>query len=138
MGITGNLTVQHKELIQTSEEILGLLDEGALSRDATHVRNLLSELSRTLTYHLTMEDDALYPALVCHPDEKIKTLSKKFSGEMGGIRDTFILYITKWPDAEAVQGSPDNFISETNEIMDALLRRIDREDNELFPLIEND
>jgi len=136
MSITDNLRMQHKELLEIVEDMSSCLTPDQLLKEAAHVHSLLLTMSETLKFHLTREDTALYPALFRHPDKKISALAKKYLEEMGGISDAFGKYLAKWPHARSVQENPKDFINESREIFDALSRRIDKEDNELYPLLD--
>jgi hypothetical protein len=112
------------------------LDSDALSKDATGVRHLLSGFSRSLMYHLTLEDEALYPALSRHPDGNIKAVAKKYIIKMACIKDIFQKYIDKWPTSESVQENPDAFIHETNEVLTVISHRMRIEEDNLYQLVE--
>lgn len=136
MGITDNLRMQHKEILEITTQILSCLNSEELSKDAAQVQDLLSELAKTLEFHLMREDDSLYPALRTHPAKSVKALAKIYIDKMGGIRDEFKNYMASWPDAKSIQDNADDFISETRIIFETLSRRIDKEDNELYTLVD--
>ena len=136
MGITDNLRKQHKEILKTTDQISLYLNAETLSKDATQVKGLLSTLEKTLHFHLIKEDDSLYPGLLTHPAKSIKALAKIYIDKMGGIRKDFMNYMAKWPDAMSIQDNAESFINETKVLFEALSRRIDKEDNELYPLLD--
>ena len=136
MGITDNLRKQHKEILEIADQISSLMDPEALAKDAVQVKNLLSTLEKTLQFHLIKEDDSLYPALLTHPARSVKALAKIYIDKMGGIRSDFMAYMTKWPDAMSIQNNAESFINQTKVLFEALSRRIDKEDNELYPLVD--
>ncbi len=136
MGITDNLRRQHKEILEIAGQILSCLNSGALSKDAAHVRDLLSILEKKLLFHLIKEDDSLYPALLTHPAKSVKALAKIYIDKMGGIRKDFTDYMAKWPDAMSIQVNAESFINETKLLFEALSVRIDKEDNELYAFVD--
>ncbi len=136
MGITDNLRKQHKEILETADQILTLMDPEALAKDAAQVKHLLSAMEKTLQFHLIKEDDSLYPALLTHPAKSVKLLAKIYIDKMGGIRKDFMDYLAKWPDAMSIQNNAESFISETKVLFEVLSIRIDKEDNELYPLLD--
>lgn len=87
--------------------------------------------------HLAMEDNALYPRLLAHKDESVMSTAMRFIDEIGGIKDLFSKYTKRWPSTASTQNRPTEFIKETEEIFSTLSKRIEMEDNELFPLLEN-
>lgn len=137
MGLTDNLRKQHKELLKTAVKIAELTKSDDISREvAEQIYDLLSELNGCLHFHLKMEDELFYPALLRHPDDKIVKKTRQFQEEMGGLLDEFNKYINKWTDAAAVRNNSDEFNKKTRKIFNALAYRIEKEDNELYPLVE--
>ena len=65
-------------------------------------------------------------------------MAKRYFDDIGGLREKFQSYLSRWPDAEAIQGNLDSFVSETRGIFEALSRRIGKEDDSLYPLIDRD
>ncbi len=45
--------------------------------------------------------------------------------------------MSKWNSPEIVQNNPDDFINETMDLFEAISNRIYKEDNVLYPLVEN-
>ncbi len=136
MGLTDNLRRQHKELLEAATRISKLINSEDVSKEVEQIHNLLSKLDGSLHFHLIKEDESLYPALLIHPDKKIAKLTKQFQDEMGGLLHEFHNYIKKWPDAGAVRNNSNEFIKETTRIFDALANRVDKEDNELYSLVD--
>jgi len=134
---TENLQRQHKELLEEAKQISKYLEPRTLSKNAAEVHILLSKMAGKLKIHLEMEDKVLYPALLKYPDEKIQKLTQKYLNEIGNIADTFKKYLAKWPQKMSIQLNPVEFIEETQEIFKVLYQRINKEDNELFPLIKD-
>ena len=127
---------QHVELLTIASEISAQLNVNKLSNDASEVSELLSKLLNKLTVHLSMEDEKIYPKLLRHHGEKIKTIAQKFIDEMGGIGKVVAAYADKWFSASEIQKNPSTFITETNNIFDALANRIERENKELYKIID--
>jgi hypothetical protein len=45
-------------------------------------------------------------------------------------------YVERWPTASSIQEEPDGFVAQTQEVVAALLARIDRENGELYAMLE--
>lgn len=118
------------------DELSKLLDARALPDQASEARRLLSRLSGILRVHLAMEDQALYPRLAQHADEKLRTLASRYAEEMGSIQADFTDYLSRWPSRGAIAKDPEGFMKETRAVFTALRERIDREDEELYPLVD--
>lgn len=136
MNITTQFREQHTEMLTIAGEILARLSPQPLSQDAGEVRALLSQLLGKLTVHLAMEDKSLYPHLLEHQDENIKSLSAHYVDEMGNISMSVQEYKTRWPSKTAIERNPSEFIAETKGILTALEQRIKKENNELYKLVE--
>jgi iron-sulfur cluster repair protein YtfE (RIC family) len=136
MGLTDNLRRQHKELLEAATKISKLINSEDVSKEVEQIYNLLSALDVRLHFHLIKEDESLYPALLTHRDKKISTLTKQLQNEVGGLLNEFHNYMKKWQNSEAIQDNTDEFIKETTNIFVALAYRIDKEDNELFSLLD--
>jgi hemerythrin superfamily protein len=138
VGVTDVLKEQHKEILELAEKLSSCMNLNEISRNASGVRDLLSEYSRILTYHLTLEDEALYPALVNHTDEYIKTRAMDYLDKLSGLKHIFTEYLDRWPTAESVQVHPDEFIRETAEILEVISFRINLEESDIYQLVDRD
>ena len=96
---------------------------------------LRSELAATLIAHLKSEDWALYPELFRHPDKAVAATARRFNDEMGGLASAFAVYSNRWTTM-TIQSNWSGFCSESRAIIDALTRRINREEADLYPLAE--
>jgi len=136
MSRIDDLRATHKELIDIVGELSAMLFVNTVSEKSEEIRQLLSTLLGKLNFHLMMEDKHLYPDFFKHSDEKIRKVALDFSDEMGGIAPHIQEFRDKWSCANEIKNNPEEFISETRGIFEALAKRIDREDNELYPLVE--
>ena len=136
MAYTDNFRKQHGELLNVAKSMAKLLNAEQLKRDATEVRRLLSVLHGKLSVHLVMEDKSLYPRLLNHHDAEIRATTQRFIDEMGTLAGVFKNYVTKWPTPGAIQANPETFISETGAVFEALGGRIQRENNELYVMAD--
>lgn len=136
MGFTDSFRRQHGELLHIAKQMSELFNAEELTKDASAIRGLLSTLAGKLNVHLTMEDNSFYPTLLNGKDEEKKQIAQKYIDEMGQIKVVFGEYLKKWPTAKVIQSNPEEFIKETKGIFEALAKRIDKEDNELFPLVD--
>ena len=136
MSVTDNFKRQHNEIVEIVGKISVELKADQLAENADLMRELLMALAGKLKMHLTMEDEALYPNLINHTDANIRNTAKKFVEEMGGIKEVFARYVEKWPVSGAIENDAEEFIKETESLFAALGNRVDRENNELYPLLD--
>lgn len=136
MGNTDVFRDQHRELLAIAGELAGNLNLTIIKNESENVRSILSRLAGKLKVHLAMEDKSLYPALLRTSDAEVKALTRKFMDEMGGIAVVFTKYKDKYPGPSSLKSDPEGFITETKTIIAALKARIDKEDNQLYPLVD--
>ncbi len=136
MSNQDNLIKQHVEMVAIVTSISPLLDAAKLAEDASEVRSLLTQLFGKLNSHLTAEDKVLYPRLLQSEDAVIKSTAEKFMKEMGGIGEALKGYKAKWPNPQSIQNDAATFITETKGIFTALANRIEKENSDLYPLLD--
>ncbi len=136
MSNQDNLIKQHVEMVAVVTSITPLLDATKLSEDASEARSLLTQLFGKLNSHLTAEDKVLYPRLLQSEDATIKSTAEKFMKEMGGIGEALKGYKAKWPNPQSIEKDAATFVTETNGIFTALASRIEKENSELYPLLD--
>jgi hypothetical protein len=136
MQRTAAFRKQHDELVGIAGQITQLMDRD-VAQNSTRIRGLLAEFSGVLKLHLAAEDRALYPALLRHKDATLKALAAKYMSEMGGLVTTFGSYLGKWPTAVAIGANGNSFRSETTSLFQAVKKRIDRENGELYVRVDS-
>ncbi len=137
MSVTDNFRRQHNEIVDVVQKIAAGLNAEELKKDASAIRELLMMLAGKLKMHLAMEDKALYPNLINHTNDDVRNTAKKFVEEMGGIKEAFTAYVEKWSIAGKIENDAEEFVRETQNLFAALGNRVERENNELYPLLEN-
>jgi hemerythrin-like domain-containing protein len=135
LSILGNLKRQHKDLVVLSRELIGELDaEKGLSFKS--VLHSLSLFEGKLKIHLSMEDKHLYPRLISHQSEEVRRLTGEYIREMSGIYDKFHSFILRWKGDDPPEDFPGSFASEMKGIVEEIYVRIRKEEDVLFPLLE--
>jgi hypothetical protein len=136
MGQTDSFRRQHQEILGLVKELEPQLDVASLRRDAAPVATGLQRLATMLKAHLALEDSTLYPKLIAHADPAVAATARRYQQEMGGLQTAFSNYIERWPTASSIQQQTDLFLSQTQQVVAALLARIEREDGELYPMAD--
>lgn len=135
---TDNLRKQHGEILEIANEIQGILRRpsavDAVAGDK--LRKALVELSARVTVHLATEDRVIYPRMMTDSDPKISGTAKRFADEMGGIGEAFKAYLSHWRSGAAIAADVNRFADETKHVVSALGARIQREERELYPLVD--
>lgn len=136
--IVGQLVEQHEQIIAIINNLSQLVDGIENHRQASKAKDLLKELSHLLDIHLKVEDKLLYPVLKKSENEKIKSAAKAYSAEMGDLYKEVNAFMHKWTTSSFIAAQPEEFKKETGPLVWALLKRVDRENNELFPLLKEE
>jgi hemerythrin-like domain-containing protein len=133
MSATANFRKQHAEILEIAKDIDANLPR--LPGAANDVRAQLNSLAAKVNVHLAIEDEALYPRLRAHPDARVQGTANKFTDEMAGIKDAFQKYLKAWTEG-AIRSNAAGFVAETKSLFGALGQRIQRENTELYPLLD--
>lgn len=128
---------QHVEILKMVEEMRPLLHKEQLQVRlvAKSARTLLSELADKVKDHLAEEDKDLYPVLLTHSDSDVRSTAWKFISGEHALRQAFADYRKKWLSDKGIEYS-EELVEETNELLAALIVRIDREEQYLYPKFE--
>jgi hypothetical protein len=132
VGFTEKFQVQHNEILVLAKEITQQIQQAA---EPAALRKQLSALAGKLSFHLAMEDRALYPRLTEAKDTRLQDMARQFMAEMGGLAGAFAAYNNKW-QVSAIKADPAGFAAETQAVFTALKQRIARENTQLYPLAE--
>lgn len=126
------LSAEHAQIDAIAVELLAIVarDDGA--NDS--VASLRWRLNRHLLVHLAREDNHVYPVLVKSADSRVARLASAFQAEMGGLAQDYLAYNARW-EAAAIASDWPGFCTATRHIMNALRRRIRREERDLYPMI---
>jgi hemerythrin-like domain-containing protein len=134
MSFLDALRQEHAELVEIVRE-LGRVIARPAPPPQTELFELRRRLTSTLITHLKAEDWLLYPRLLAGSDAGIAGIAKAFSDEMGGLALAYSAHAERW-GADAIEQDWTGYGDATRGIIDALTRRIGRENRELYPLLE--
>lgn len=123
---------QHEAILALADEIYECLNAHDLAEDASHVRVLLSKFLGKVKINLAVEDQSLYPILLDQNDVKLRKMVREYIDEMGGLAEAVDEYSIAWPSTEVIQRHSKMFVAQTNDLLNALVRRFNKEDHELF------
>ncbi len=128
------LRAEHAALITLSKILMDLIRAPAPPRP-TELASVRGMLRDTLVRHLKCEDWALYPRLKASGNPQLARMAAEFVHEMGHIAQDFTAYDGKWaPDRIAADWA--GFCSETEIVLDVLAMRMEREDQDLYPVAD--
>lgn len=127
---------QHNSILDVAREIAAMLSPAIIAEESPKIHLKLSNLAGKLSMHLSAEDAHLYPRMREKGDAKTILTVNKFATEMGGIADVFGKYVSKWNSANVIRDNAQTFITETKGLFTALVSRINKENTELYPLLD--
>ncbi|MBK7397850.1 MAG: protein kinase [Myxococcales bacterium] len=129
---------QHEELATLAAALIGELQvpPAELVAKAGPVRRMVARFAGKLSVHATMENDALYPRLLAHADPAVRAKARELHDEVGQLYGTFGEYAQRWPGTASVEADPTGFAKDTMRVLKQLGRRMFREHEELYPLVD--
>ena len=127
---------QHDAAVELVGKIGIAIRNYAHSRDAYEISLKLARLSGLLRIHFAQEDRVLYPAMLNSPDPDVISTAATFVAEMGDIGQKFENYMGRWGSSTAIAADFASFRDETASLFGALANRIERENENLYPLAD--
>lgn len=133
MSIVEKLKNEHAELRRVADELNRLVagmtpcDPGALARCRW-------QLARLVIQHLAGEDREIY-SRPHDPASPLGITASRLKDELGGLYSTFHLHIATWSGEAAIRDWK-AYRAETRSLLKTLADRIDREERDLYPLVE--
>jgi hemerythrin-like domain-containing protein len=103
--------------------------------NAMVAHQLICHLAERVKQHLAEEDRGLYPALLVHEDPRIKSIAWGFISGERPLRRLFEAYRQRWLADCELRFEP-AFLSETRDMLGLIQDRIQREEQTLFPRLE--
>lgn len=132
-----NLKRQHITIL---EEINFIDTEIRKERSLISIQDLalhINTLAGKIKIHMMEEDNYLYPDLLQNQDTQIVDMTKRYIGEMGNLAAEYIIFKNSYNVANKIKGNIDTFLKDTENMMEILKKRMDKEDNELYKIVED-
>ncbi|MEM8726526.1 MAG: hemerythrin domain-containing protein [Pseudomonadota bacterium] len=136
MSRTQILRRQHQTLDQLATQLEHSMEQIKTHDDAMRCARQLAKMTGILQFHLAAEDHSLYPRMQASSDPTTARTARSFAQEMGGLATAYAEFADKWRTGNAILSDPEGFRTEAQLIFSALSKRIERENEELYPLAE--
>ncbi|KHD35362.1 cation-binding protein [Clostridium acetobutylicum] len=130
-----NLKRQHTEIYSSIKMLKGFIDKKISEEDYAEMAKTVSVLAGILKVHLQSEDKFLYPELLKNKDEAISNMAKEYIDDMGNIGKKFEEYKNKYNTKIKVCDNVLSLKKDTEEVLNLLVNRLNKEDKALYPLI---
>lgn len=130
-----NMRRQHASIQEDIDFLASEIKKDSTSINVTEVALRISRLAGKIKIHMLEEDKFLYPELLKSTDAEVKLMAQQYIDEMGHLSEEYTHFKTEYNTAIKIQAKPETFLIEAKKVIEALIKRIDKEDNELYTLI---
>ncbi|MDD9941759.1 MAG: hypothetical protein OXU20_12010 [Myxococcales bacterium] len=131
---TENSRRQHTELRRLADHLLVLVEDDR-PLDESAVQRVLSRLAGVLKMHVAMELEGLYPQLLAHPNEEVRTMASRMVETVQGAYEGFLKFRTNW-HAQAVHADQQTFAQQARFIAKAFHESTTREEQRLYDRVD--
>jgi hemerythrin-like domain-containing protein len=128
---------QHVEILTLVKAIEAELVLDKLKKNSNDVLKMFAGLSGKLKIHLAMEDKGLYPMLAHHADQNVRVMGESYMNEMANITEAYLKFSQERLTPVAIEKDPSGFIFSARKVFSLLSKRIDKENKELYTLLES-
>ena len=124
----------HKSVYKAMKDTEAMLND--IEGNAMQIAQNISRLAGTLKVHLSSEDRYLYPSLMESDKSNLKNMADKYQKEMGGLSQEFMAFKDKYNTSSKLKSNIAEAKEEITAIFRKIEKRIQKEDQELYPLAE--
>lgn len=125
----------HNEILALVAQLRTIVQSG-IAENVDAIAQQIRTMSSVIKLHLAAEDRVLYPALAKSQNPTVSKIGEQFQLEMGGIASAYMEFAGRWAIGSKVSGNPEGFKDEANNLFKALHQRIQKENQELYPLAD--
>lgn len=133
-----NLKRQHKDIINIIKIIKNLISNNNFETNSNDIAKNVNVLAGKLKIHLNNEDKFLYPRLLNHNNSKIKNKANEYIDEIGNLAEVFTNYKNQFNTKNKIMNNLDGFIKKSEDILNSIEKRINKEDSDLYLLVEKE
>lgn len=126
---------QHVDILRRIAALRELTHAG-VARNAEAIAQGLVAMSAVIKLHLSVEDQALYPALQRGDDAELARLGQRFQVEMGPIAAAFDQFARRWNTAQRLREDEAGFRAAANDVLRRVHERMRHEDCDFYPRVE--
>ncbi|WP_026895681.1 hemerythrin domain-containing protein [Clostridiisalibacter paucivorans] len=130
-----NLKRQHNDITGLVNYVLKKIENNMVEQNIQEIVRNINTITGKLKIHLLNEDKYLYPHLINNTDITLDAFGKKFFEEMEEVTMVYENYKSKYNTANKIKQNIEAFNKDTKQVFKTLMDRIQREENELYPLL---
>jgi len=127
---------QHVEIFEVLNNTKSLIQKKDLENDSMAIAKNINNIAGKLQVHLNNEDRFLYPAFLKSESAELKTKAQAYSSEMGDLSSVYTDFKTKYNTRSKIMADSAAFLSDAKTVFDAIEKRIEKEDHDLYKLAE--
>ena len=128
---------QHADIMSNISALRRLAQAG-VAQNAADIARLIVSMSSTIKLHLAVEDQMLYPALQRGDNAELARMGRQYQSEMTSIASAYDAFARRWNTADGVRRDAQGFRNEANVVLRRVFERMQREDREFYPRIEEE
>ena len=128
---------QNHKITELTNILQHLLGDRSLC-DSAVTCDLFFDYVTAVKEHMAVTDSAMYSRLLGSGDQKLNNIANRFMGGSREINRIFSAYLKRWcklKKKELVIREYDTFMSDTQEMFDIVLERIQSETEHLYPAV---
>ena len=130
------LNEQNHKIAELSKVISYIIEDRSLC-DTDVTCDLFFNFATKVQEHLDVEDREIYQALLMHKESRINNTASRFLSGSAEIKRVFKQYLKRWCHNKSLRiKDHDRFITETNEMFELVLNRIQDEVEHLYPTVK--
>ena len=129
------LKKQNQEISQLCDVLSVLMEQQSL-HDNPFVTELMKRFKEKVWVHLVFEDNTIYAALLHTGDEKVSNTAKAFHDSAKEIKHRFSGFVRHWCSMPESADERETLSKESGEIFELIRDRISYENEQIFPLVE--
>ena len=131
-----SLRQQHDAAEEMAATIMSRIASYQDEYDAIPIARQIGKLNVLLRVHFAFEDTVLYPLMIRSGDGEAAALAHRFAHESGSLAPEFEDFVRRWSGPTAIDSMFGMFREEATTLLGALGARIERENDQLYPLAE--
>lgn len=134
MHAIANLKDDHRQLAGLMLDLVNSLQGFHGPDQAYSITVQLARLGKLLRVHLASEDEWFYPAMMACDQPLAAALATDYRDEVGGIAEDVEAFLARWNGSRVIANGFERFRPQLVALLRKIESRIEREDDELYPL----
>ena len=123
---------KHRIIQDYLKRITELTSSPIARPEAQLIAEMINKMTGVLNMHLASEDNYVYPKLLKHPDEKIRSITQNYMKEMRGLSAAYTDFYKSYNTPSKITADPEGYKAAFKAVNEALTLRIKREESELY------